>query len=146
MTVNGIIRAPVTDARTRFLSCRALWNLVNRMADRYGLPAVPEYLLKQQCYNETVSLPVILTNRCGTIWADRYYAAYRLKSGEFRYFYLTSLHIGEETYGYREAARLRGTPDLMPPEIRKCYRKALGEMRKNKASVWFDGEEIRVAA
>ena len=146
MTGTGIIRAPRTDRSTRSLSFPALLNLVNRMADRYDLPAVPESLLKRYCYTESVSLPVVLSNRNGILWADRWYAAYRLSTGEFRYFYLTNAHIVEETWGYREAARLRGTPDRMPPEIRKAFRKARREMLERHSSVWFDGEEIIIAA
>ena len=36
MAETGIIRAPVTDRSTRALTCPALANLVNRIADRYG--------------------------------------------------------------------------------------------------------------
>lgn len=146
MPAFGIIRAPVTDRSAGSLSCQALCNLVNRMADRYELPRVPESLLRRSCYTDEVSLPVVLTNRHGVLWADRYYAAYLLRTGEFRYFYLTSRHIAEETFGYREAARQRGTPFLLPPEIRKLFRKAMADMKKNRLSVWFDGSEIKIAA
>lgn len=142
----SVIRAPVTELSTRSLSLGALWNLVNRVADRYELPPVPERLLKQYCYTESVSLPVVLTNRAGTIWADRYYAAYLLETGEFRYFYLTCAHIAEETLAYKETARLRGIPDGMPSEIREIFRKALRKMRKDHTAIWFNRQEIRVAA
>ena len=146
MAVTGIIRAPVTDRTTRALSCSALANLVNRIADRYELPPVPERMLKQSCYTDTVSIPVIVENRNGILWADRFYAAYRLNTGEFRYFYLTYTHITEETFGYREAARQRETPDRMPAEIRKAFNKAMRAMRKSRYWIWFDSDEIRVAA
>lgn len=146
MAETGIIRAPVTDRSTRALTCPALANLVNRIADRYELPLVSERMLRQSCYTDTVSIPVILENRNGILWADRFYAAYHLSTGEFRYFYLTYTHITEETFGYREAARQRETPDRMPPEIRKTFNKALCDMRKSRYWVWFDSDEIRVAA
>ena len=146
MNVTGIIRAPVTDRSTRALTCPALANLVSRIADRYELPLIPERMLRQSCYTDTVSIPVIMENRNGILWADRFYAAYLLNTGEFRYFYLTYTHITEETFGYREAARQRETPDRMPPEIRKTFNKALGDMRKSKYWVWFDSDVIRVAA
>ena len=84
------------------------------------------------------SPPIARKNRNGTIWVDRYYAAYRLSgSSEVKYVYMTRYHILEEVYSYRAASKLRNATVKLPADIQKQFAYALKHMDGN---IWIDPE------
>ena len=58
-------------------------------------------------------------------------------SGPVRYGYLTRRHIFEELTAYRAAARLRGTPILLPADIGAAFSSALRQMRLQEKNIWI---------
>ena len=84
------------------------------------------------------SPPIVRKNGNGTIWVDRYYAAYRLSgSSEVKYVYMTRYHILEEVYSYKAASKLRNTQVKLPADIQKQFAYALKHMVGN---IWVDPE------
>lgn len=57
--------------------------------------------------------------------------------GPVRYGYLTRRHIFEELTAYRAAARLRGTPVLLPADIGAAFSSALRQMRLQEKNIWI---------
>ena len=51
--------------------------------------------------------------------------------------YLTRRHIFEELTAYRAAARLRGTPVLLPADIGAAFSSALRQMRLQEKNIWI---------
>lgn len=129
----------------RFLSSEALSRIANAIANRYDLPPVVSDRLIEQCYTDPISQPLVLINRHGTLWLDRYYAAYCLSTGEFHYFYLTVTHVFEELSGWQEVANLRHNPGRMPPQIHAELHSALRQMKRLNHSVWVCTREFPIA-
>lgn len=129
-----------------FLSCTALSRIANAIANRYDLPPVIQEALEERCYTDPISQPLMLTNRHGTLWLDRYYGAYCLAAGDFHYFYITATHVFEEWIAWQEAAQTRHRPLRMPPRIRAELLSALCQMRRANHSVWICPREFPFAA
>ena len=81
---------------------------------------------------------MVLKNGNGTLWVDRYYAAYRLSGQtDVRYVYITKYHILEEVYSYKAASKLRNIQVKLPGDIQKQFAYALKHMNGN---IWVDPE------
>ena len=110
------------------LPCLQITGLAAQVAEKYGLRPVP-YSALRRVYDTRFPLPMQTRSPNGQMWVDRYYIAWQLGSGPVRYGYLTRRHIFEELTAYRAAARLRGTPVLLPADIGAAFSSALRQMR-----------------
>ena len=110
------------------LPCLQITGLAAQVAEKYDLRPVP-YSALRRVYDTRFPLPVQTRSPNGQMWVDRYYIAWQLGSGPVRYGYLTRRHIFEELTAYRAAARLRGTPVLLPADIGAAFSSALRQMR-----------------
>ena len=110
------------------LPCLQITGLAAQIAEKYGLRPVP-YSALRRVYDTRFPLPVQTRSPNGQMWVDRYYIAWQLGSGPVRYGYLTRRHIFEELTAYRAAARLRGTPVLLPADIGAAFSSTLRQMR-----------------
>ena len=119
------------------LSIREILVTANDVADRHGL-CRPSLLRMLKEFNGKYPLPMVLKNGNGTLWVDRYYAAYRLSGQtDVRYVYITKYHILEEVYSYKAASKLRHIQVKLPGDIQKQFAYALKHMNGN---IWVDPE------
>ena len=127
----------MNDTGRSTLSLREILVIANDVADRYGL-CRPSHLRMLEELKGKYIFPMVLNSGNGTLWADRYYVAYR-QSGqaEVRYVYITRYHILEEVYSYKAASTLRNIPVKLPGDIQKQFAYALKHMKGN---IWVDPE------
>ena len=118
------------------LPCLQITGLAAQVAEKYDLRPVP-YSALRRVYDTHFPLPVQTLSPNGQMWVDRYYIAWQLGGGPVRYGYLTRRHIFEELTAYRAAARLRGTPILLPADIGAAFSSALREMRLQEKNIWI---------
>lgn len=83
------------------------------------------------------SLPLILQNRKGTLWVDKYYIAYQIGSGDVVYTYVSRSHVFEELTSYREAAKLRGQNVKIPSDVHRSLISALRKMQAKGYEYWI---------
>lgn len=122
------------------LSCRQIAYIANRVAQRYGLTRLSHRTIRSM-YDSTASMPILVSNKNGHLWVDKYYVAYCLKGGPVRYAYLSWYHIDEELDSYAEASRARGTVFRIPADIRECFSIAMRRMAESGKETWNYTEE-----
>lgn len=118
------------------LPCLQITGLAAQVAEKYDLRPVP-YSALRRVYDTRFPLPVQTRSPNGQMWVDRYYIAWQLGGGPVRYGYLTRRHIFEELTAYRAAARLRGTPVLLPADVGAAFSSALRQMRLQENNIWI---------
>ena len=134
--------ADADDVSYFYISTHGLWNtavnglMTLLLSDGESEEGITAYELRR-VYDTRFPLPVQTRSPNGQMWVDRYYIAWQLGSGPVRYGYLTRRHIFEELTAYRAAARLRGTPVLLPADIGAAFSSALRQMRLQEKNIWI---------
>ena len=120
-----------------------LFRMTKFLSQKHGLP-MPDYDELRKTYVQKYAGPVFLHNAKGRIWADRYYIAYQLEGiGKVKYVYVTKYHMREEAISYSQAAKGRGTKNMMPQDIKRAFNRILRIMHAKGTDIWVDEEEFR---
>lgn len=119
-----------------------LLQLANTIANRYGFRRVLPGELSWLYSNTKIPLPIVLRNRDGTLWVDRYYMALQLGDGDVRYIYLTEQHIREEMFSYRTLKNCHDDPAELPRDIAAQFRLALRRMRATMVPIYVSSEVL----
>ncbi|MBO7358447.1 MAG: hypothetical protein J6U72_01330 [Clostridia bacterium] len=119
------------------LSIRELRRLADRLSADTGAREVTDRELYRN-YFAKIPVPIIAKGRDGTLWVDRYYAAYQKGDGDVRYVYVALRHACEELGACRASQSLEGQA---PPEVLRQLRGALESMKKAGKSVWTAGRD-----
>lgn len=114
--------------------------IANNLRRQLRLPCPDEAAIRDM-YNSDCPMPIVMTNAHGTVWLDRYYAAFKLPGQEVRYVYISKAHIREELSSCREVRKTRGAGFCLPPDICRQFRKALISMRKTGGDAWVETED-----
>ena len=117
-----------------------LLQLANAMADRHGFRRIMLNELTTMYSRSKVPLPIMLRNRDGTLWVDRYYMAVQHEDEDVRYVYLTEAHIHEELYNYRVLKKCRENPATLPKDIVMQFRVALRRMHASGVPIYVSPE------
>ena len=121
-----------------------LLQLANAMAGRYGFRHIESRELAAMYSKTKVPLPIMLRNRGGTLWVDRYYVAIQHDDDDVRYVFLAEAHIHEEIYNYQVLKKCRENPPALPREIAEQFRYALRRMRAAKVPVFVSKEALEL--
>ena len=118
---------------TRCVPLGTLTSIAQSLARRLSLPA-PSLKQVSGAYVEGVypSQPLVLSGENGTLWVDRYYAAYQDRDGLLRYAYISKKHVSEEVNAWRAANR------ALPPDVEAAMRPAVKKMRMSGTAFWLD--------
>ena len=117
-----------------------LLQLANVMANRYGFRRIMLNELTTMYSRTKIPLPIMLRNRDGTLWVDRYYLAVQHEDEDVRYVYLTEAHIREEMYNYRVLKNCRENPPTLPKDIAAQFRLALRRMHASGVPIYVSSE------
>lgn len=117
-----------------------LLQLANTIANRYGFRRVLPRELSLLYSNTKIPMPIMVRNRDGTLWIDRYYMAQQLGDGDVHYVYLTEQHIREEMFSYRMLKSCREDPAVLPRDIAAQFRLALRRMHASMVPIYVSSE------
>ena len=124
-----------------FVPPSTLYVIARLLARRIGI-AAPDFVRMSKVYEEGVypSQPLVMCGEGGTLWLDKYYAAFANEQGQLSYAYVSGRYLREEMSSWRRASK------PLPEEIARALTPALKHMSLSGRDVWLSGEILSASS